>query len=111
MFEWTSFSVKLLAINPISKANNGHAGIASSSITPGGAAPCVRILPSIFYIPPRLNDLKNEGGLFYIEGGGVTLVKRWTRLYSFLQLSETNSDPAFRAKDLGLNGGYGYSGV
>ena len=53
-----------------------------------------------FYIPPpRLDDLKNEGGLFYIDGGGVTLVKHWTRLYRFLQLSETNSGPTFRAKD------------
>ena len=48
------------------------------------------------YIPSRLDDLKNEGGLFYIDGGGVTLVKYWTRLYRFLQLSEINSDPAFR---------------
>jgi hypothetical protein len=37
VFEWTSFSVKLISTKPIGKANNGHAGIASSSITPGGA--------------------------------------------------------------------------
>ena len=52
-----------------------------------------------FYIPPRLDDLKNDGGLFYIDGGGDPLVKHWTSLYLFLQLSEANSDPAFRAKD------------
>ncbi len=43
--------------------------------------------------------------------GGVTLVKHWTSLYLSLELSETNSDPAFRVKDPGLNGAYGYGGV
>ena len=52
-----------------------------------------------FYIPPRLDDLKNDGGLFYIDGGGDPLVKHWTSLYLSLELSETNSGPTFRIKD------------
>ena len=66
---------------------------------------------SHFYIPPRLDDLKNDGGLFYIDGGGDPLVKHWTSLYLFLQLRETNRDSAFCVKDPSLNGGYGYGGV
>jgi hypothetical protein len=65
-----------------------------------------------FYIPPRLDDLQDDGGAFSVSmGGGVTLVKHWTSLCLFLQLSETNSGPTFHAKDPGLNGGYGYGGV
>ena len=65
-----------------------------------------------FYIPPPLaRRFENEGGPFLYRWGGVTLVKHWTRLYRFLQLSETNSGPTFRAKDPGLNGGYGYGGA
>ena len=52
-----------------------------------------------------------RGGLLYIEGGGVTLVKHWTSLYLFLQLRETNSVPAFLVRDRGLNAWYGHGGV
>ena len=46
-----------------------------------------------------------------IEGGGVTLVKHWTSLYRFPQLRETNSVPALRVRDPGLNAWYGVGGV
>ena len=54
-----------------------------------------------FYIPPRLDDLKNEGGPFlYRWGWGQPNRSKAIDTSSpALQMRETNSDPAFRAKD------------
>ena len=65
----------------------------------------------ILYTPRPKAFQKRRGGLSYIDGGGVNLVKDWASLYRFPQLHETNSVAAFRVRDPGLNGGYGHGGV